>query len=494
MEDKTKKIRKQIDQVIAFLNGTSGSLKEKTIRSGMWVGASSIGLYLLQFLRTVILVRLLTPEAFGILGLCLIVTRAVTVLTETGFNAALIQRKDFEEARDTGFTMTVIRGFVLTAIASLLSPIFAHYYNMDMLTPAIIVLSLGFIVEGFYNINAIAYQRNLDFKKLTYIDYLSSLIHLFVVVVAAYIFKSFWALILSQVINSVLKTGLSYVILADKPHFKFNRQVALELFRYGKFIGALTIVGFISTEAVNAIIGKTLGVEALGYYMVALTLANLPLSHFSQVLMKVMFPVYSSLQDDLSALKEAYIRVLKLVTIFVLPLAAVMITIAPEIVIVLYGEKWFAAIEILRILSLYACIHSIGSLNGWVFNAIGKPDIPFKLHVVRVALMLVMIFPLMKKFQIIGAAFSMTIPMILYTLISASIFHRQLKIKLTEIAMPIMKALSVSCLIALLIVTCRQFFVTANNMFALTMYLIIGLTIFLFFHYRDIVTLVRHRV
>lgn len=484
-------LRNEITKAITYLARNDGSLKEKILRSGFWVGASSLGLYLLQFVRTVILVRLLSPEAFGILGLCLIVTRAVTVFTETGFNAALIQRKDFEEARDTAFTMTVIRGFVLALSASLLSPIAAHYYNISILIPAIIVLSVGFIVEGFYNITAISYQRNLDFKKLTYIDYLSSFFHLIIVVLAAYILKSFWALILSQVINSIIRTGLSYFMLTNRPHFKFNKQVAAELFKYGKFIGALTIVGFFSTEAVNATIGKTLGTEALGYFMVALTLANLPLSHFSNVLMKVMFPVYSSLKDDLSALREAYIRVLKLVSLFIFPIAAMMISIAPEIVKVLYGEKWMASVRIIQILSVYACLHSLASLNGWVFNAMGKPDIPFKLHVIRVALMIAIFFPLVKKYQLAGAALSMTIPMILYAILSEIIFHRSLAIKLSKIAIPIMKDLFVSCLIALSIVACKHFFTIANNAFALVLYLTMGSIILLFFRYQDIMRFVK---
>lgn len=482
--------RKKIVGVVTYLNRNDGTLKEKIIRSGFWVGASSIGLNFLQFIRTVILVRLLTPDAFGLLGLCLIVTRAIAVLTETGFGAALIQRKSFEEARDTAFTLTVARGFVLAVLASAISPVAAYYFNIEILTPAIIVLSLGFIVEGFYNINAISHQRNLDFRRLTYIDYISSLSNLVLVTLAAYLLKSFWALIFSQFITSLLKTVFSYVILSDKPRFKFDKKVAAELFRYGKFITGVAIVGFFSTEVGNAIIGKVLGTEALGYYIVAFSLANLPTTHISHIIMKVMFPVYASVQFDRQALREVYIRVVRIVIAVAIPITSGVLILSPEIVFVLYGPKWSAAADIVRILSIYGCILSIVSLNGWVFNAIGKPNIPFYLNIGRLILMMILIFPLLSLYQVRGVALAVTIPIIAHAVISTILFKRIVGIELSKIAAYIMRSLFVSFLMTLSIMICKHF-VFVTNALTLAVYVGVGMIAFALMNYRYIVRIVR---
>ena len=105
-------IKDKIIRAFQFLNRTDGNLKRETIRSGFWVGLSTVGMSVVNLLKSIILARLLLPEVFGVMAICLIVIRGVEVFTQTGFAAALIHRQDkFEEAKSTAFSLMVNRLF-----------------------------------------------------------------------------------------------------------------------------------------------------------------------------------------------------------------------------------------------------------------------------------------------------------------------------------------------------------------------------------------------
>ena len=174
----------KIKKAIHFLNRSDGSLKSKVIRSGFWVGLSTSLLSFLSIGRNIILARLLAPEIFGLMGICLIVIRGVELFTETGFGAALIHRQDrFDEAKETVFTLMVIRGFVLALIVFSISPFVATYYERTELSNLIKAIALVLLFKGFQNINLITQEKNLDFKKLTFLTQAMTILDFSIVVI-----------------------------------------------------------------------------------------------------------------------------------------------------------------------------------------------------------------------------------------------------------------------------------------------------------------------
>ena len=111
-----------------FANADGGSVKARVVRSGFWVGISQTGVTLLGALRSVVLARLLTPEVFGLMGIAGIVVKTIETFTRPGIAQALIARQQsFDEARDTAFTMLVLRGLVLAALLAIAAPWVARF-------------------------------------------------------------------------------------------------------------------------------------------------------------------------------------------------------------------------------------------------------------------------------------------------------------------------------------------------------------------------------
>jgi O-antigen/teichoic acid export membrane protein len=337
-----------------------------------------------------------------------------------------------EEARHTVFTLMVVRGFLIALVVFFAAPFIAAYYDEMVLGPCIQLMAVGFIVVGFTNTNTELHRRELNFKRLTYLAQATAVVSLLIVIPLAYFLRNIWALVIAQFLTFVTSVVLSYALIEGRPKFYFDRGLAKELLGYGKFITGVAIFGFIAQEIDNAVVGKLLGMEALGFYAIAFKLASLPATHFSRVTARMMFPVCSKLQNDVPAMRELFIKVLKFVGHLAIPLAAGMALLAPELVQFLYGEQWLGAVPPLQVLCLYGGVMALGSW-GYVFNALGKPQINFYLNVGRAIGISSLIYPLTKLFGTVGAAWAVAIPMLVHFVAQVVVISRVLALEKLQV-------------------------------------------------------------
>ena len=406
------KIKTQLSKAKAFMHRDDGSIKEKTLRSGAWLGISGIVINFLTFIRSIVLARLLTPEIFGLMGIGLMFIRAMDTITRSGVAEALIHRQDnVDEAKHTVFTILVARGFLLAIIIASLSPLIADFYGESALTPLIWLMAVSFPIQSFTNVNNLIKTKDLEFKRLAYIDQLGEVVNTSATIILAFWLQSVWALAIGHVISSTSFMLLSYIFIPGRPRFRFDLQVAKELFTYGKFITGVSIVLFIASELDKAVIPKILGIEQLGFYVLAFTTANFATTYIAKLASRVLFPAYSKLQHDKVALQIAYLSVVRFLGLIILPATIGLILLADELVLLLYGEKWAPASDVLKVLAVFGLLRSFTAVNGYLFNGMGKPKIDFYISVVRLVLIGLLILPLTINYGIVGTAIAVTVPM-----------------------------------------------------------------------------------
>jgi lipopolysaccharide exporter len=205
-----KELKNKLSAASKFLNRNDGSLRSKILRSGFWQGLTTIGVNSLTLIKSVILARVLAPEAFGLMSLALMTIRGAQLLTDTGFGAALIQRKgDFNEAKDTAFTLLAIRGVVLALLMIPVAYGMASFYEKPPLVALIAACGISFIFTGFTNINLTAAIRELDFKKVAIIENSAAIISFIAACVIAFTYQSVWALVVSFILIGAMKMTLS---------------------------------------------------------------------------------------------------------------------------------------------------------------------------------------------------------------------------------------------------------------------------------------------
>lgn len=469
-----------------FLDRSDGTLQHKAIRSGVWVGLSSAVMAVLSFARSVILARLLTPEIFGLMAICSMSTRMIEIFTETGFGAALIHRQQrFEDARDTAFTLMVLRGVGLSVMAFLIAPLASAFYGQPILESLVAVVGVSFILTGCQNINSIALQKELDFKRLTYLEQATAILNFIVSVGLAYELRSVWALVYAQIAAAAIQSVLSFIIVPGRVRFRFDYIIAKELFHYGKFITGLVIVVFLTRELDNLAIGKLLGMDALGYYVVAYTLANIPSTYMSAILAKVLFPMFSKLQNDRIGLRVEYGRGVRLVSAVAIPMSVGIAVLAPEIVAALYGGKWAPAAVPLQILAGFGCFRALWMLNGYLYNAIGLPQIDFYISVARLITMGMLLYPLIKSYGIIGASIAVTLPMAAQFLVGVFLSRRFIGVSFGTVVRPFAIAVG-QAVVLVIVLVCAKMVVTSDPVIGLAVLILLGVVACLMLNLKDI--------
>jgi O-antigen/teichoic acid export membrane protein len=407
------KLSSRAGELFGFLNRTDGSLRSKILRSGFWQALATVGVNGLTFAKSAVLARLLAPEAFGLMSLSLMAIRGAQLITETGFGSAMVQRQgDWDSAKDTAFTLLALRGLLLAVLMVPVAYGMAEFYDKPELVALITVLGVSFLFSGTANINLSRTIRELDFKKVAIIENVVGLTSFVIAIAIAWWTRSVWALVASFVAAAVIKTAMSYMLIPGKPVFHIDRKVAIELLHYGKFITASTILMFIASEAGGAVIGKMLDVGQLGHYSVAFLLANFPPTHVAFVLSNIMFPAYAKIQKDLPVLRKTFAQVTDIIASLVMPVMAGMAAASGTMISAFYGAGWEDAVAPFRILCIYGAIHAIVTVNGYMFNGIGRPDIGFRIAVIRVVSILVLIVPAIKLWGTVGAAAAMSFVMV----------------------------------------------------------------------------------
>lgn len=381
------------------------SLEQKTIKGGFWVFLIRFISRTFSLLRLIILARLLAPKDFGLIGIALLSLATLETFSESGFRQALIQKKkDISGYLNTAWTVLILRGVVLFIILFLVSPYVATFFSVPQAKLIIQIIGFSLVFKALTNIGVVYFPKNLDFNKQFLYELSGIMTDFFVSVAAALILRSAWALVFGFLAGDIARLIASYFIHPWRPKIEFEIRKTKELFGFGKWILGSSILIFLITQGDDILVGKLLGVTALGFYQLAYKISNLPATEITHVISQVTFPAYSKLQDNLPKLKQAYLKVLKLTVFLTIPLAVLIFVLARDFTRIFLGEKWLPMVPAIQILVIAGLIRALGATTGPIFPAIGKPEIDTRWQVVRLLVMAVFILPLTFKWGIVGAS------------------------------------------------------------------------------------------
>lgn len=400
------RLRALLDQIIP-----SGSIFDRTIKSGVWVGGIKAASRLMQILMLIVLARLLAPRDFGLMGLALLSVSASRNFTKVGLNAALIQQKteNIDDYLDTTWCLEAARGLLIAVALLLLAPFIAELFSEPRAIPLIRVIGLGPLLVGLRNPGIVYFKKDLQFHKEFLYQVSGGFVQFFVGVGYALYSPTVWALVFAFVAANAFRSVLSYVIHDYRPWPWFDVEAAKELIDYGKWITASSIIYFIYSEGDDAFVGWFLSATSLGFYQYAYRLADTPSSEVSEIIASVSFPAYAKLQEDPDELRRALLATTRVTAFLTIPMAFGIAAVAPSFVPVVLGSDWTPMIAAMRLLALYGMLHSITRNFGSIFKALDRPDLTAKLGAIRVICIAALIWPLTARFGIEGTALTVVI-------------------------------------------------------------------------------------
>jgi len=393
------------------------SLSKKVVRGGMWVFALRFTNRGLGFVRTIILARLLAPSDFGLLGIAMLAIATLETFSQTGFQAALIQKKEnVESYLDTAWTVSAIRGIVLFLILFLFAPVVAKFFNSPQATLVIKVIAVSTLLSGFRNIGIIFFQKDLEFNKQFTYDFSAALTDVAISILLAFILRNVWALVWGGLAGHFIRFIMSYFLRPYRPHVSFNKSEFKELFGFGRWVLGSSILVFLVVQGDDIFIGKMLGVTALGFYQMAYLISNLPATEITHVISQVTFPAYSKLQNDVKRLRGAYLDTLQLTAFISLPLAGGIFILAPEFTEIFLGAKWMPMVPAMQVLVLAGLVRSIQATTGPIFLAVNRPEIEARWQTVRLLVLIILIYPLSINWGILGTSIAVFFSIFVSTL------------------------------------------------------------------------------
>jgi len=394
-------LRKSINN----LTKPGGSLSQRAVRGGFWVFLLRIVQQLFGLARLIILARILAPHDFGLMGIALLTMATLETFSQTGFQQALIQKKeDIKSYLDAAWTVLILRGIVLFAILYFAAPFTASFFDAPQAKPIIQVIGFSVLLQAFTNIGVIYFQKELEFNKQFIYQLAGTLADFVVAVSSVLILRNVWALVFGLLAGNFARFVVSYLIHPYRPYLSFDFGKAKELFEFGKWVLGSSILVFLITQGDDAFVGKFLGATMLGFYQLAYRISNMPATEITHVISQVTFPAYSQLQDDIPKLREAYLRVLEFTAFLSFPVAGLIFVLAPDFTKIFLGEKWMPAVPAMQILVFAGLIRSIAAGAGYIFYAVGKPKIDTRWQIVRLFVIATLIYPFTIKWGILGTS------------------------------------------------------------------------------------------
>lgn len=380
-------------------------LSHRVVKGGFWVFALRITQQIFYIIRLIILARILAPHDFGLLGIAMLTMLTLENFSQTGFQAALIQKKEnIDEYLNSAWTVGIIRGFILFIILYFIAPYAAIFFKTPQAEPIIRVIGFSSLIQPFTNIGIIYFRKELEFNKQFIYQLTGTLADFVVAVSTALLLRSVWALVFGLLAGNAARLIVSYLIHPYRPQISFDMTKAKELFGFGKWVLGSSILIFLITQGDDIFVGKLLGATMLGFYQMAYKISNTPATEITHVISQITFPAYSKLQDNTPRLREAYLKVLQLTAFLSFLLAGLIFVLAPDFTKIFLGQKWMPMVPAMQVLVFAGLVRSVAATSGSLIYAIGKPKKDTKLQIVRLIVLAALIYPFTVKWGIIGAS------------------------------------------------------------------------------------------
>jgi O-antigen/teichoic acid export membrane protein len=405
----------------------------------------------LAFAQNVILTRLLLPKHFGQVGIVLLVLSVLNTFTKTGFDIALIQREEEEDLYlDVAWTVQALRGILLFILLIAISePIAVLFHGDPMVGSLMRVLSLRMLIEGAHNIGIVLLRKDLLFPKLVVYMLCIRLVEFGAAVSTAVIVQNAWALVVGTLAGTTAGLLASYYLHPYRPHLNADKAKIKELFGFGRWVSCSHILLFIFMHGDDFLVAHLMGATKLGFYQTAYTISNQPTFLAAAPLAEIMFPVFSRLQDNMLALRRAYLETIRLLAFVSVPLTGAIIFFSTDFTRLFLGEKWLPMLPAMQLLAIWGGIRTFSKMAGTLFNATGHPDLMTKALLARTVLLAVFVFPLTQRWGILGTAMAVVL-----SVMFVDPFVHSILIRLTEIKKrPLLRAILVPMTNTVIMVT-----------------------------------------
>ena len=350
-------------------------LKGRSVKGGAVTMAAQGVKFLLQMGSTMVLARLLTPQDFGLIAMVTALTGFAAMFKNMGLSMATVQRAEINHGQiSTLFWINVVLSLGVMLVIAALAPAIAWFYGEPRLTWITLALAGAFIFGGLTVQHQALLRRQMRFGSLALIQIVSMSIGIITAIIAAFYGAGYWSLVLMQLATAVAGAIAVWVACGWRPGLPVRHSGVRGMLKFGGHLTGFNFVNYFSRNADNILIGKFIGVDALGLYAKAYRLFMMPISQIRGPLNQVAMPVLSSLQNQPERYIKYYQRLIDIMASLTIPLALYCAIEAGFLIKILLGQQWLGAVSVFRILVIAALIQPVAGTRGLVLISHGFSD------------------------------------------------------------------------------------------------------------------------
>lgn len=339
-----------------------------------WSLLSTVGAKPLTFVVGIVLARILTPADFGAFAIASAATLFVMHINDVGLIAAVVQwRGRLSEVAPTATTLAALFSIAIYAVFWAIAPFFARVAGDPNAAGVVRLLTLIIVIDGLTAVRSAALMRRFQQDRLAIATLSGVVVSAGTSVALAVGGAGAYSFAGGQVIGNAI-TGVLVVILARVPFgARVDREIARQLMRFGIPLAASLGVEAVLTNADYVIVGRVLGVVALGYYLLAFNVSGWTQGMIGTAIRYVSVAAFSRLSDrDTEELSRGVQRSVPLLVTVLTPIVVLMTVLAPQVVSVLYGAKWAPAATALRFLMILAAVRLLTGVALDILTGAGK--------------------------------------------------------------------------------------------------------------------------
>jgi O-antigen/teichoic acid export membrane protein len=358
-----------VDEVVA---DAAGTLRAQVSHGVRWGVITSVATQVARLGFMTVLMRLLGPHNFGIVGQAVVFVAVTQIFLHLGLATYIIQRPRIERA-DVGSAvwLNIAVGSVLAAMTFAAAPVLRAFFGSPELTGVLRVLSVAFVLKALAVVPTALLNRGMRFRHLGTAEIIATFASGGLGIVAALNGAGYWALVVQTLAFDTLYLAL-VLGMTGRPQLTWSAAAARRLWWFGSRVMGTDLVNYVSDNGDKFLVARFLGATPLALYSLAYRVIVLPVQLLTQS-GRVILPTFSRLQDDRERLGRAFVTASGTLAFAVCP--AMMLTIlgAPAGVPMVFGEAWSAAVVPLQLLAATAIHFVLAALTGPLVLAVGRP-------------------------------------------------------------------------------------------------------------------------
>ena len=390
-------------------------------RGVFWTGGGQALRQAIQVVASIALARLLTPDDFGLLGMTLVFMGVAQLFADFGIGAAIVQSRQVDRiVLSSCFWANAGAAILVSLLLALASPFAGAFYGDPRVVPLLLVLSCSLVLSGIIVVPRATLLRDMAFAQVAKAQVVGSLAGAVAAVTMAWLGLGVWSLVMQPIVGSAITMLLVMAYAGWLPRLEFSWHRIRDLAGFIAGVLGSDLLNFANRNADNLLVGKFLGSGQLGYYSMAYQLMLYPLSQVSSVIVKVLFPALSRMQDDTHRLRQAYLRSISAIAFITFPMMVGLFAVSRDFVSVVFGEKWLPMLPVLDILCWVGMMQSIGTTLGTIYLSTGR---------IRTAFLLTLCStPIFILSFVIGLRWGITGVALGYAIASAALFYVGLRV------------------------------------------------------------------